>query len=260
MPPFKSLMSISLVCCLPMMAADLAPTGTLRATFLGDNPVQGTVDSKTGDVSGPVADIVKELAHREGVPYKIIPAASPKEVIESLKNHTADIGFLAWEAERARQVDFSGAYLLMGSSYLVPAASPIKTAADADRAGVLIGAVRANSPTIFLNQHLKNAKVKEFPAMPPLEDVQKMLTSGELTAFAGNRARLVEAAAQYPSLRVAQDNFTVLEQNIVVEKGDAVRLEIINKFLNDVRASNFVKDSLTRAKLVGVEPATNKNR
>jgi hypothetical protein len=39
-----------------------------------------------------------------------------------------------------------------------------------------------------------------------------------------------------------------------------VRLEILNKFLNDVRASSFVKDSITRAKLVGVEPATNKNR
>ena len=133
MPQLETLVLISLAC-LPMMAADLAPGGTLRATFLGDNPVQGTVDPTTGTVSGPVADIVKELARREGVPYKIIPAASPKAVIESLKNHTADIGFLAWEAERARQVDFSGAYLLMGSAYLVPAASPIKTAADADRA------------------------------------------------------------------------------------------------------------------------------
>jgi polar amino acid transport system substrate-binding protein len=259
MPLFKSLLLISLVC-LPLMAADLAPTGMLRATFLGDNPVQGTVDPKTGAVSGPVADIVKELARRAGVPYKIIPAENPKAVIQSLKDHTADIGFLAWEAERARQVDFSGAYSLMGSAYLVPDASPIKTAEDADRAGVVIGAVRLNSPTIFLNQHLKNAKVKEFPAMPPLEGVHKMLASGELSAFAGNRARLVEAAAQYPSLRVAQGNFTVLEQNIVVEKGDNTRLEIINRFLEEVRGTSFVQDSLTRAKLVGVEAATNKNK
>jgi len=258
MHPLQSLLLISLAC-LPMLAADLAPTGTLRATFLGDNPVQGTVDPTTGAVSGPVADIVKELARRAGVPYQIIPAAGSKAVIDSLKNHTADIGFLAWEAERARQVDFSGPYLLMGSTYLVPAASPIKTTADADRPGVLIGAVKLNSPTIFLNEHLKNAKVKEFASMPPLDEVQKMLASGELAAFAGNRARLVEAAAQYPTLRVAQDNFTVLEQNIVVEKGDTARLEILNKFLNDVRASNFVKDSITRAKLVGVEPATNKS-
>jgi len=125
---------------------------------------------------------------------------------------------------------------------------------------VLIGAVRLNSPTIFLNEHLKNAKVKEFPAMPPLDDVHKMLASGELAAFAGNRARLVEAATQYPSLRVAQDNFTVLEQNIVVEKGDTARLEIINRFLDEVRASSFVKDSLARAKLVGVDAAPNNRK
>lgn len=259
MPRFKRLLSIS-VACLPMMATDLAPTGTLRATFLGDNPVQGTVDPKTGAVSGPVADIVKELARRAGVPYKIVPAENAKAVIESLKNHTADIGFLAWEAERARQVDFSGAYSLMGSTYLVPAGSALKTVEDADRAGVVIGAVRANSPTIFLNQHLKNAKVREFPALPPFDEVQKMLASGELTAFAGNRARLVEAAAEYPSLRVTQGNFTVLEQNIVVEKGDTARLEIVNRFLEEVRATNFVKDSLARAKLAGVEAATNQSR
>ena len=90
--------------------------------------------------------------------------------------------------------------------------------------------------------------------------MRKMLTTGELTAFAANRARLMEAAAQYPGLRVAPDNFTVLEQNIVVEKGDTARLEIINRFLNEVRATNFVKDSLARAKLAGVEAAPNKDR
>lgn len=55
-------------------AADLAPTGTLRAVFLGDNPVQGRVDPKTGAITGPVADLVQELARRLKVPYKLIPA------------------------------------------------------------------------------------------------------------------------------------------------------------------------------------------
>src|SRR5271165_5628875 len=76
--------------CLPVLAGDLAPMGTLRATFLGDNPVQGTVDPKTGAVNGPVADLVKELARRAGVPYAITPVAGAKEVIESLNNGTAD--------------------------------------------------------------------------------------------------------------------------------------------------------------------------
>ena len=234
-------------------AADLAPTGTLRATFLNGNPVQALVDSKSGAISGPAADIVKELARRAGVPYAITPSNGSKALIDSLNNHTADIGFLAHEAERARQVDFSGPYLLMGVSYLVPASSAIKTAADADRPGVKIGAVDLNSPTIFLQQHLKSAKLILWPAAPPYEQMVKMFASGELDAYAGNRARLVEAAERYPGLRVAQDNFTVLEQNLVVEKGDAAKLKIINDFLDEARTSGFLRDMLVRAKLAGVE-------
>ena len=238
---------------LPLMGADLAPTGSLRATFLGNNPVQGTVDAKTGAVSGPVADIVKELARRSGVPYTISPAANAQDVIDRLNSGAADIGFLALEAERARQVDFSGPYLLMGVTYLVPVASPIKTAADADRTGVRIGAVDNQSPTIFLKDHIKNAKLIVLDAAPPYPELLKRFAAGELNAFSGNRMRLVEAAERYPGLRVAQDDFAKMEQNIVVRKGDDQKLKIIDGFLKEARASGFLKDSFGRAKLVGVE-------
>ena len=55
-------------------AKQFAPTGTLRVTFLGNNAVQGKVDSKTGAVTGPVADITRELGRRLGVPFQITPA------------------------------------------------------------------------------------------------------------------------------------------------------------------------------------------
>jgi polar amino acid transport system substrate-binding protein len=239
--------------CLPARAADLAPTGTLRATFLNGNPVQGTVDAKTGEVSGPVADIVKELARRAGVPYTITPSNGAKDLIEHLNNHTFDIGLLAYEAERSRQVDYSGPYLLMGSTYLVSSSSPIKNAADADRPGVKIAAVDGNAPTIYLQQHLKNAKVIPWKAAPPYEEMIKMFASGEVDAYAGNRSRLAEAAEHYSGLRVAQDNFTVLEQNLVVSKGDSAKLKIVDDFLNEARSTAFLKQMLVRAILAGVE-------
>ena len=242
------------------MGADLAPGGTLRATFLGGNPVQATIDSSTGAITGPAADIVKELARRLGVPYSLTPSNGAKELIDRLNDHTADIGFLAWEADRARLVDFSSPYLLMGTTYLVPAASPIRTAADADRPGVRIGAVDGNSPTIYLQQHLKNAKVIVWAAAPPYEEMLKMFASGQVDAYAGNRTRLVEAAGRYPGLRVAEDNFTMLEQNIVVQKGEAAKLRVLNDFLEEARASTFLKDSFSRAKLVGVEVPPAKTR
>lgn len=246
--------------CMPLVASDLAPTGTLRATFLSGNPVQGTVDPKTGAISGPAADIVKELARREGVPYTITPSNGAKELIERLNNHTFDMGLLAFEAERSRQVDFSGPYLLMGSTFLVPASSAIKTAADADRPGVKIGAVDGNAPTIFLQQNLKNATVIPWKTAPPYEQMLKTFSSGEVDAYAGNRARFVEAVETYPGLRVVQDNFTVLEQNLVVPKGDAAKLKIINDFLDGARSSTFLRDMLVRAKLAGVEAPPPRNR
>jgi len=90
----KRLLFLALAC-LPSVAADLAPTGTLRATFLSGNPVQATIDTSTGAISGPAADIVKELARRAGVPYTITPSNGAKELIERLNARMADIGFLA---------------------------------------------------------------------------------------------------------------------------------------------------------------------
>ena len=55
----------------PATAGELAPTGTLRATFLAANPVQGTVDPATGEVRGPAADLGRELARRLGVSFSI---------------------------------------------------------------------------------------------------------------------------------------------------------------------------------------------
>ena len=87
-----------------------------------------------------------------------------------------------------------------------------------------------------------------------------MFASGQVDAYAGNRARLFEPAERYPGLRVAQDNFTMLEQNIVVQKGDAAKLRIVNDFLDEARTSTFLRDSLIQAKLAGVEAPPPKTR
>jgi hypothetical protein len=52
----------------------------------------------------------------------------------------------------------------------------------------------------------------------------------------------------------------MLEQNMVVQKGDAAKLRILNDFLDEARASTFLRDSFNRAKLVGVEAPPAKTR
>jgi len=235
-------------------AAELAPTGTLRATFLGGNPVQGRVDPKTGAISGPIADITRELARRLGVGFQITPSSGVRGVLDAVKAHTADIGFLAFDATRAVEVDFSQPYSLGWNSYLVRDDSPIRGAAELDRTGIRIGAPKGDSGELYLSRTLKQAELKSSPGMT-VDDAQKMLAASEIDAFATNRQRLVEAAARLPNVRVLPDNFFAVEQSIIVDKGDPARVEELNRLIDELRTSGFLKAAIDRAKLSGVDVA-----
>ncbi len=228
----------------------LAPTGTLRAVFLRTNPVQGRVDAKTGAVSGPAVDLTGELGRQLGVPVSVVGVAGARELIDSLKNHTADIGFLAFDPTRATDVDFSQVYSLSWSSYIVPANSPLHAVADADRKGIRIGAATGDSPELYLSRNLKNAELKRY-ASPPADDILRMLAAGEIDVWAANRQRLIEMAASAPTLRVMPDNYFAVRQAIIVPKGDRAALDAINRFLNDARASGLIEKAIDRAGLKG---------
>ncbi len=244
----------------PAQRTVLAPTGTLRASFIATNPVQGRVDPRTGATTGPATDLVRELARRLGVPYVVTPLPDAGAVLESVKSGTVDIGFLALDPERASQVDFSDAYSNSGAAYAVRANSTFQKSGDVDRAGVTIGAITGQAPEVYVREHVKNARVESLPAVPPNTVMGKMLLDGKVDAFAANRTRMEELAREVSGLRVLPDDYMVTSQAIVVQKGNATRLADINRFLADVRASGFVKASLDRANVAGVKVAPEPKR
>lgn len=238
-------------------SATLAPTGTLRAVFLGGNPVHGRVDPATGTAVGTVPDLVRELARRLGVPSAIVPAADAAGVISALKSGTADIGFLAYGESRAREVDFGAPFVVMRNSYLVLAGSPIQRSADVDRAGMTVAAVKGQTQELFVSSHLKSARVRVFPTMPAQAEVERLLTSGEVSAFAINRQRSLDAqAASASKLRALADSFLDVDQCFVVAKGDRAKLGPIEAFVADVRSSGFIKASVEHAGVTGVDVAS----
>ena len=234
----------------------LAFLGTLRAAFLGDNPVLGQVDAKTGAVARAGGGSCEKAGPADGgYAYTLVPAAGARDIIIRLQAHTADLGFMAYNAGRAADVDFSAPWLLMPNSYIVRGDSPLQKVADADAAGVHILAVKNDTQDVYLSAHLKNNQVDTVPAMPALEEIESMLLSGKMDAFAANRQRLMEAAARYPKLRVLSDNYFVAGQAVALAKGDAARLGELNKMLGEVLGSGLVKTSIERAGLLGVDAA-----
>ena len=243
-------------------AADLAPTGTLRAAFLGTNPVQARVDPKTGEITGPIADLVRELARRLNVPFKLIPAPNAQGVIAHVQGGTADIGFLAYETARAREVEFAGPFAVMYNTYLVLDSSPMRSVDDFDRDGVTVAAVRAQTQEIYLSANLKRARVKPIEAQPPQAELERMLAAKEVDAIALNTQRAAEAvaAARTTKVRALTGSYVAVEQSFVVKSGDTVNAKMLDAFVDELRASGFIRASLDRAQLgtVGVAPARRK--
>ena len=260
MPLLVAFLAYTLAFALPAQRPILAPTGTLRASFIATNPVQGRVDARTGATTGPAPDLVRELARRLGVQHVVTPLPDAGAVLESVTSGKADIGFLAIESERASQVDFSDPYSNSGAAYAVRSNSRFQTSDDVDRAGVTIGAIAGQTPEVYVREHVKNARVESLPAVPPNTVLGTMLLDGKVDAFAANRTRMEELARTVPGLRVLPDDYMVTSQAIVVQKGNASRLAEINRFLADVRASGFVKASLDRANVAGVNVAPEPKR
>src|SRR2546421_7609301 len=68
----------------PLYAGEIAPTGTLRAVYLGSNPAQAILDRATGTVRGVAADLTRELGRRSATPVEIKPVTDPPAVIDAV--------------------------------------------------------------------------------------------------------------------------------------------------------------------------------
>jgi len=235
-------------------ADELVRTGTLRATFIAGNPVQAITDAKTGAVSGPAADLGRELARRLDVPFTIKGVPGVQPVIDSVKNGEADIGFVAFDPVRAAQVDFSQPYSLAQNTYLVREGSPIRSVGNIDRPGVRIGVGLNDAGDYFLTRTLKNAELKRNPG-GDLAVALRQLETGEIDAYAANRQRLHTFVLAHPGLRIVPDNFYGVEQAIVVAKGNAALLGKVESLIEETRAAGFIAAAIARAGLVGVDVA-----
>jgi polar amino acid transport system substrate-binding protein len=235
-------------------ANDLVAAGTLRATFIANNPVQAVSDAKSGEVTGPAADLARELARRLNVPFVIKGVPGVQPVIDSVKNGEAEIGFVAFDPVRAAQVDFSQPYSLAQNTYLVREGSPIHAVADVDRPGVHIGVGLNDAGDYFLTRTLKSAELKRNPG-GDLAVALRQLEAGEIDAYAANRQRLHAFVAAHPGLRLVPDNFYGVEQSIVVAKGSKALLAQVEGLIEEARASGFIAAAIARAGLVGVDVA-----
>jgi polar amino acid transport system substrate-binding protein len=232
----------------------LAPAGTLRSAYLATNPAQVVRDPANGELRGTAIELTRELGRRLGIPVNLIASPNPAAVIDAVSTGQADIGFVAYNPERAGPVEFSQVYLLVQQTFLVPENSPIRSVADVDRPNRRIGANRGDSIALYLARTLKQARIVESTDSS-LEEAKRMLADGRVDAFGANRQRLTDLLRGASGLRLLTDDLYGVEQTIIVPKGHAEALKSVNQFLDDVRASGFLRQAMERSGVVGLSVA-----
>jgi len=232
----------------------LSKTDTVRAAYLASNPAQAMTDPATGQPRGVVPDLVRELERTRGVTVTLIGRPNPQGVIDAVRNGEAEIGFVAYNPERAGPVEFTKPYLLVSQTFMVKSDSPITSIADIDRQGRKLGATRADSIALYLRRTLKAGQLIELDDTSQ-NTIERMLHDGVIDAYGSNRQRLTDWTKTAKGVRLLSDDLYGVEQAIIVPGGRRDALDAANQFIDEVRRSGLLEAAITRSGVVGIAAA-----
>ena len=236
----------------PSMAQVLAPSGKLRVGLYPGSPTSLVGDPATGTGKGLGFELGAELAQRLDVRFEPVVFPKNADVLAAVKLGQVDVAFTNETPERMQDMDFSPTLLEVEKGYLVPATSALATQADVDRPGTRIGVSQGSSTERELAGEFKHALMLRTPT---LKSAIAMLASGQLEAFATNKAILFEMSDDLPGSRVLDGHWGLEHFAIALPKVRAQAAPYLQRFVADMKAQGRVAQAVQRAGLRGtVQP------
>lgn len=226
--------------------SEIAPTGTLRVglAFAPSPSPLFVVKDRDGAPHGVTVDLANELARQQGVPVEFLLAPNTGQLVDALEGGRIDVSFMPVDDERRKRIDFGPVYFLVESTYMVTAASGIRSLDEVDRPGVRVVGI-ANTTTIrAAGRSLKNTTIQ---AAQSIGEAIEWLGSGKADAFALSRDSLPPFVAAMPGSRIVDGGFQFTGIAIAVPKGRPGALACASKFLEEAKSSGLVRRALDRA-------------
>jgi polar amino acid transport system substrate-binding protein len=231
--------------------AALAPTGTLRVALL-PLPHMALRDQLTGQFTGVIVDLGRELAKRLDLPVEFAAANSNIAAVDQVRNGQADVTFLVGLPELAAQIDFGPAYIEYQTTFLVPGNSPIRGLADIDRADRRIIAPEPSAIATTLSQTFKNVRLIGVPiAIGSANRVVEMLKTGEADAYSNLTHLLSLTQTDLPGWRIVPGSYMMTAFSIGYPKDRPAGANYANKFIEEMKENGFIQQAIERANLKG---------
>ena len=228
--------------------SDLAPNGKLRAGINFGNKLL-TSREPGKEPSGVAVDMARELARRLGVPLEIVAYDSAGALSKSATSGAWEVGFLGAEPARAKEIDFTSAYVEIESTYLVPPGSSIKSIDEVDRPGIRIALGVDSAYDLYLTRTLKHAQLVR-PKVKG-DSVFDMFVAEKIEVLAGLRPGLIKDQKNLPGSRILDGQFTAVQQAAGMPKGHPAGVKFLNEFIEDAKATGFVARALVSNGMVG---------
>jgi polar amino acid transport system substrate-binding protein len=231
--------------------AALAPTGKLRVALL-PLPHMALRDQSTGQFTGVIVDLSRELAKRLEVPVEFTAENSNVTAVDQVKMGRADITFLVGLPELATQIDFGPAYIAYETTFLVPGHSTIRSLADIDRSGTRIIAPEPSAIATTISNTLKNVRLIGVPiALSSAQRVAEMLKNGEADAYSNLTHLLTLAQINLPGWRILPGSYMMPVFSIGYPKDRPAGATYVNNFIEEMKKHGFIQKAIDRANLKG---------
>lgn len=237
----------------PSVVAAFTPTARLRASINLGNPILANKDPQSGEPFGVSVDLARAFAAKLGVELELVVFDAAGKSVQAVSEERADFGFFAVDPLRGETIAFTAPYVLIEGFYLVREDSPVRTNQDVDAAHNRVAVGKGSAYDLFLTRELKAAQIVRAPTSPA---VVQTFVEQNLEVAAGVKQQLEADARKTTGLRLLDERFMVIRQAMGTPKSrGAAAANALSEFVEEMKASGFVADSLKRHGIVGASVA-----
>ena len=225
---------------------ELAPTGRLRGGVVIAPAKTGFFAIKDGQGAphGVTVDLLRFLSGETKLPLDMQLYDNSGQVTDAVASGACDVAFMPQDAARAARVAFGPRYLMIESTYLVPAGSAIQSIEDVNRAGVRVIAIANTTTMRSARRSSPNASVREVPSV---DAMMRLARTGEGDAFALSKDSFASLLPDLRGARVLAGNFQETGIAVAVRPGRPRALALVTALIEEAKRNGTVRRALDAA-------------
>lgn len=195
---------------------DLAPKGCLRVALNIANRVLAASRTTAVSPSGVTIDLSREFARRLGIDIAFEECDTPGKALQVLAAGDADLGFLAVDPVRGKDVYFSRPYVELECGYLAHESSALRHCSEVDQPGCDVFVLKTSAYDLHLTRTLRHATLVR------LDDASQVLNAflrhSSSAVVAAIKPLLIDHTARAPGLRLLEGSFLTVGQAMVLPR------------------------------------------